>query len=212
MSTNPNEYDAMDLPKIQESLQKINFAAGEKARVELKEILESSLKKGIMPKTALQINDDTMEAIYTQGYNLYNMGKYKEASYVFRLLMMLDFSTPKYILGLAACSHRLKDYSNASNLYLLCAALDPTNPLPHFHAADCYLQLSSPSIACISLGMAITAAGDQPQYALIRERASLMKAALDQQLGTGTVSKQLETTDAPLEETETSHKSSQSDG
>lgn len=195
MSTNPSDYDAMDLPQIQETLQKINFASGDKAKAALKEILESSLKKGIMPKVSLQINDETMEAIYTQAYNLYNQGKYKESSYIFRLLMMLDFSTPKYILGLAACSHRLKDYANAANLYLLCSALDPKNPLPLFHSADCYLQTNLPSVACISLGMAIAAAGDQPQYALIKERASLMKATLDQQLEIGEVPKPQEATE-----------------
>src|SRR5574338_1356966 len=138
MSSNPNAFDSPDtskeLPKIQETLQKINLASGKRAEETLKNVLEDALKKGIMPKTALSINDETMEAIYTQGYNLYNQGKFKEASYIFRLLMLLDFTTPKYVLGLAASAHRLKDYTNAANLYLLCAALDPTNPLPQFHS------------------------------------------------------------------------------
>lgn len=185
MSTNPSEYDAMDQEKIQSTLQKINFAAGKKAEDTLKEVLESALKKGIMPKTAMKIDDQTMEAVYTQAYNLYNQGKYKEASYLFRFLMLLDFTTPKYILGLAACAHRQKEYTNAANLYLLCAALDPKNPLPHFHSADCYIQLNAPAIASFSLGMAIRAAGDQAQYAIIKERAMLMQKALDQQIEAG---------------------------
>lgn len=184
---NENSVAADELAQIQDGLQRINFAAGAKAEEALKEALEKALKKGIMPKTALQIGDETMEAIYTQGYNLYNQGKFKEASYMFRLLMLLDFTTPKYVLGLAASAHRLKDYANAANLYLLCAALDPTNPLPHFHAADCYLQLKLPTIALFSLGMAVTASGTQPQYALVKDRAALMKQALDEQLEAGTV-------------------------
>jgi type III secretion system low calcium response chaperone LcrH/SycD len=187
MNFNPSNIDAENLSNVQETLQRINFASGEKAEEALKGALEDALKKGIMPKTALQINDETMEAIYTQGYNLYNQGKFKESSYIFRLLMLLDFTTPKYVLGLAACAHRLKDYPNAANLYLLCAALDPTNPLPHFHSADCYLQLKMPTTALFSLGMAITAAGNQSQYALVKDRAILMKQALDQQLESGSV-------------------------
>src|SRR5260221_14564233 len=111
------------------------------------------MKKGVMPKAALRIGDDTMEEIYTQAYNLYNQGRYKEASYIFRMLMMLDFTTPKYILGLAASLHRMKDYQNASNLYMLCAALDPKNPMPHYHSADCYLQIDAMELAILALQM-----------------------------------------------------------
>jgi type III secretion system low calcium response chaperone LcrH/SycD len=179
---NPNKYDAMDVTQMQDALQRLNINAGEQAQAELKKILSAALDKGVMPKTALKLDDTVMEAIYSQAYTLYNHGKYKEASYIFRLLMLLDFTTPKYVLGLAACSHRMKEYTNASNLYMIAAGLDPTNPLPHFHATDCYIQLGAPALAIISLGMAITAAGAQAQYKLIKERAELMKSTLEQQI------------------------------
>ncbi len=182
-SKSRSDYEKMDLPQIQDRLQKVNFGApGKKAETAVKQIMEVALKKGIMPKQALQISDDTMEAIYTQAYTLYNQAKYRDASYIFRLLMLLDFTTPKYVLGLAACAHRLQDFTNAANLYFLCAALDPTNPLPHFHSTDCYIQLGATAIAAYSLELAIEAAGDQPQYESIRQRAELMKEALDKQL------------------------------
>jgi type III secretion system low calcium response chaperone LcrH/SycD len=158
-----------------------NLAAGSAAAT-LKGILSQAINSGIMPRQALKLSDDTMEAIYGQGYNLYNQGKYKEASYVFRLLMLLDYLTSKYMMGLAACLHRLHDYKQAANTYLLCGTLDPKNPLPHYHAADCYLQLQVPMLAILSLGLAVAAAGDQPQYAIIKERASLMRETLTQQL------------------------------
>lgn len=189
-SKSRSDYDKMNVPEIQEKLQQINFGApGKKAETAVKQIMEAALKKGIMPKQALQISDDTMEAIYTQAYTLYNQSKYRDASYVFRLLMLLDFTTPKYVLGLAACAHRLSDFTNAANLYFLCAALDPTNPIPHFHSTDCYIQLGATAIASYSLQLAIEAAGDQPQYQTIKQRAELMKEALD---------KQIEETPAPV--------------
>jgi type III secretion system low calcium response chaperone LcrH/SycD len=158
-----------------------NFASGS-ATDTLKSILSQAINSGIMPRQALKLSDDTMEAIYGQAYNLYNQGKYKEASYVFRLLMLLDYLTTKYMMGLAACLHRLHDYKQAANTYLLCGTLDSKNPLPHYHAADCYLQLQAPLLASFSLGLAVAAAADQPQYAIIKERASLMKEALNQQM------------------------------
>ncbi len=182
-TTGRNDYEKMDLPEIQDKLQRINFGApGKKAEAAVKQIMEAALKKGIMPKQALQISDDTMEAIYTQAFTLYSQAKYRDASYIFRLLMLLDFTTPKYVLGLAACAHRVQDYTNAANLYFLCAALDPKNPLPHFHAADCYIQLGAIAVASYSLDMAIAVAADQPQYQAIKQRAGLMKEAIDKQL------------------------------
>jgi len=173
------DFEKMDLGKIQDMLQKINFSAGKKAEETLHVIMEAVMKKGIMPKQALKLGDDTMEAIYTQGYNLYNQGRYKEASYIFRLLTLLDFTTSKYILGMAASLHRLKDYKNASNLYLMYGALEPTNPLPHFHSADCYLQMNAIEIAILCLTMAISIAVDQPQYAVLKERATLLRQGLE---------------------------------
>ena len=96
--------------------------------------------------------------------------------------MLMDYMTPKYILGLAASMHRLKDYKSAANIYLLCATMDTTNPLPHYHAADCYMQLNVPAMAMFSLGLAIKSAGDQPQYAVVKERATLMHKALEKKV------------------------------
>jgi type III secretion system low calcium response chaperone LcrH/SycD len=165
-----------------DKIAKLTAAAGGPAKDTVAALLSAAGNKGIMPRHALQLGDDTMEAIYGQGYNLYNQGRYKEASYIFRLLMLLDYMTPKYILGLAACLHRLKDYKTATNVYLLCGTIDATNPLPHYHAADCYIQLGIPLLATFSLGLAIKAAGDQPQYSIVKERATLMREALYKQL------------------------------
>lgn len=176
------EFEGADFSRFQEKIAAAVQASGLPTKETVEALLMGSANKGIMPKQALNLGDDTMEAIYSQGYTLYNQGRYKEASYVFRLLMLLDYLTPKYILGLAASLHRLKDFKNAANIYLLCGTLDTNNPLPHYHAADCYMQLDIPELAVFSLGLAISAAAEQPQYAVIKERAILMKEALEKQL------------------------------
>lgn len=175
------DFDSMSLDKIQDTLQRVNMQAGKQTEEALATIMDAVLKRGISPKVALKINDSTIEAIYSQAYNLYNQGKYKEASYIFRLLMLLDPTTAKHILGLAACMHRSKDYMNAANMYFLCAALDPTNPLPHYHSVDCYLQMEALPLAISSLETTIKVCGTQPQYAILKERAELLKSSLDQQ-------------------------------
>ncbi len=176
------EIENIDTGKVAEKINEATGLAAMPAKETITALLTEAMNKGVMPKHALHLGDEAMEAIYGQGYNLYNQGRYKEASYIFRLLMLLDYMTPKYALGLAASLHRLKDYNTAANVYLLCGTLDTSNPLPHYHAADCYLQLQLPVMAVFSLDLAISAAGDQPQYAIIKERAMLMRDTLDKQL------------------------------
>jgi len=178
----PEQLEKMDVSQLQDALQQVNLKGGKNEEELFKKIMPYVTNKGIMPKVALKISDETMEAIYSQAYNLYNQGKYKESSYIFRFLMLLDMTTPKYILGLAACLHRLNDWINASNLYFLCSALDPQNPLPHFHATDCYLQLNQIYLALIAIQMAINTAGNQPQYNVLKERSQLLKASLIKKL------------------------------
>lgn len=175
------EIKGIDTGAVSEKLTEATAQAAKPAKETITAILTEALNKGALPKQALHLSDEAMEAIYGQGYNLYNQGRYKEASYVFRLLMLLDYMTPKYALGLAASLHRLKEYTSAANVYLLCGTLDTKNPLPHYHAADCYMQLNMPVMAIFSLDLAITAAGSQTQYSIIKERALLMKDTLEKQ-------------------------------
>lgn len=175
-------FEQLSKGQPKEKVAELNKLASGPAKETLKTLLFETINKGLLPKHALRLEDDTMEAIYSQAYMLYNQGKYQEASYIFRMLMLLDYMTQKYILGLAACLHRMKEYKDAANMYMLCSTLDASNPLPHYHSADCYLQLGFPEMASFSLGLVIAIAKDQPQYTVIKERARLMKETLDADL------------------------------
>lgn len=127
--------------------------------------------EGYPPKEAFGISDQMVEGIYGQAYRLYNTGKYKEASQMFRLLIMLNAQELKYSLGLAACFHMSKDYYAAIDVYSTCGVLDPQNPIPHYHASDCYLQLGDKISAMIALEMAVRRAGDKAEYQQLKDRA-----------------------------------------
>lgn len=142
-------------------------------------LMERVIKQGMRPKTALQLSDDVMEGIYGHAYNLYNRGMYSEASHIFRLLILLDPTAGKYLMGLAACLHMMKLYDQAIGMYLLAAALDLKNPLPHYHAADCFIKLDSPGDASLELMETIEVAKKQPQYKVLVERAQLMIESLE---------------------------------
>ncbi|MBA3237901.1 MAG: SycD/LcrH family type III secretion system chaperone [Parachlamydiaceae bacterium] len=126
---------------------------------------------GVSPRDAMGLDDKMIEGIYAQAYRLYNTGKYKEASQLFRLLIMLNGAEPKYSLGFAACFHMSKEYATAAEVYTTCGMIDPNNPIPHYHASDCYVQLGDKISALIALEMAVKRSGTKPEYSQLKDRA-----------------------------------------
>lgn len=136
-------------------------------------------------KDILGVTDENAESVYGQAYILYNSGRYNDAGEVFRLLIMLNAIEPKYTMGLAACYHMLKEYSAAAAMYNLVTIIDPTTPLPFFHASDCYLQLGDKISAAIMLEMAIKRAANRAEYATLLQRATITLEALKKELSKG---------------------------
>lgn len=177
----PEEFDKMSLNRVTSAVGGAQDAAATQIKETLTMIFEA-LKRGVMPKKALGMSEDTVEALYTQAYTLYNQGKYNDAAYIFVVLMMLDPTVPKHVIGCAACFHRMGKYEKAAQLYILCSALDAPNPLPYFHAADCYIKLKALPVADMCLKNAIERCGKEQQHALVRERAELMLKAVDDEI------------------------------
>jgi len=160
---------------------------GEKFDHALGEIADKMLKQGMTPKDAIGLTSGYLENVYAQAYRLYNTGKYAEATHLFRILIMLNAMEPKYMLGLAACFHMLKEYFNAIQTYTMCSALDPQNPIPHYHSSDCFIQMKEYLSAMICLEMAIERAGDKSEYAKMKERAQLSLESLKQQVASNPI-------------------------
>lgn len=142
-------------------------------------ISKNVFEKGMLPKDAMGLSESMIEGIYAYAYRLYNSGKYRDASHLFRILILLNPTESKYILGLGACQHMQHDYQNAIASYAFIGLVDPYNPLPHYHISDCYLKTNLIPMAKAELQQAIEKCGQQPQYALIKERAALMLESLN---------------------------------
>lgn len=155
---------------------------GEKFDTAIGEIANKMMIQGLTPKDAMGVSNSYLENVYAQAYRLYNTGKYSEAAHMFRILIMLNAMEPKYILGLAACFHMLKEYYDAIQSYTMCSALDPENPIPHYHSSDCFIQMKDYLSAMICLELAIARSGDKPEYAKMKERAQLSLESLKQQV------------------------------
>lgn len=135
-------------------------------------------------KEAFGLSDQAIEGIYGQAYRLYNTGKYKDASQLFRLLVTLNPAEPKYTLGLAACFHMMKEYRTAAEVYTIAGMLDPQSPVPHYHASDCYLKTEDKVSAIIALEMAVKRSDGKAEFQQLKDRAELtiqsLKAEISQ--------------------------------
>jgi len=171
-----------DVQRVKRAAESVGQKIGERGGEKVSEMVRAGATQGGLPKDLLGINDGMIETIYGQAYRLYNTGKYKDASQMFRLLIMLNPTESKYSMGLAACFHMLKEYASAIELYTICGTLDPENPVPHFHASDCYLQMDNPISALVSLEMAVKRAGEKPQFSTLRDRALLTISSVKEKI------------------------------
>jgi type III secretion system low calcium response chaperone LcrH/SycD len=168
--------------QIRKAAENIGTTLSKEKSKDFQNIAAKAVQQGVMPKDMLGLSDAMVEGIYGQAYRLYNTGKYKDASQLFRLLIMLNSTESKYAMGLAACFHMMKEYKNAVSTYALCGIIDPENPIPHYHASDCYLHLQDPVSALIALEMAVKRAGDKSEYSTLKDRAMLTISSLKQEI------------------------------
>lgn len=168
--------------QVKDAVEKLGEKLKETESKDYSQAIKKATTGAVTPKDLLKIDDAKIESIYAQAYRYYNTGKFKDASDLFRYLMMLNPSEAKYTLGLAACFHMLKNYNAAVQVYLLCSILDDNSPIPGFHASDCYLQMNDKVSALVSLKMAIKKAGNRPEYQILKDRALLTVETLKKEL------------------------------
>ena len=114
---------------------------------------------------------------------MYYQGKYEDAAKVFSYLNTLGPSDYRFVLGLAASLHRLGTrYEEAVRAYIFASSFDPKDPLPHFHAADCFIKMNEMDGAIECLDFAIERAGRQKKYSHIKEKAVMVQKKLKEQI------------------------------
>lgn len=168
--------------QVNKSAEKVAEKMSQEVGKKMEAAAENVMQKGILPKDAMGMDDQMLEGIYGQAYRLYNTGKYAEAGQIFRLLIMANSMEPKYTMGLSASFHMLKEYQYAVDGYTLCSIIDPDNPIPQYHAADCYIHLGDKMSAAAALKMAIKRAGERPEFHTLVDRAKLMIESLKNEI------------------------------
>ncbi len=145
-------------------------------------MISKVMNQSVIPKNLVGVNSQVAEGMYAQAYRYYNTGKYDEACHLFRLLVMLDSTEPKYMMGLAACFHMMKNFRAAVETYTLCSVIDPQNPVPHYHASDCFIQMNDKASALVALQMTLKRTKGKPEYQTMRDRVKMSIASLKKEL------------------------------
>lgn len=141
------------------------------------ETLALDMMKDIIP-LQLRASDAKLEELYARGYNLYKAGRYREALPIFKLLAQANFKEPRYIMAMAATFHMLREYVSAAQAYYVVNMIDPDDPLPQYHLADCCFQMNNPISAYCALQMALKRCQKNPAYKNLEERIEIMIKSL----------------------------------
>lgn len=141
-------------------------------------LMEKVFQQGITFQELLGMTNDAKEYIYSRAEGMYNAGQYKDATPIFRGLLVADSKQPKFALGLGACLHRRKEHMCAVRAYSICADLDPKNPIPLFHAADCHMREKQWPSAIKCLTEAVSRSAAQDRYAMLKERSEKLLESL----------------------------------
>lgn len=147
-----------------------------------REMLKDFNEKGLVLKDFLKIQPEVIDKFYEHGYNLFQAGRYKEALRAFEVLHHLDISNASYIFSKAACYHYLKEYRLAAGNYLQCISLDAKNPLPYFYLSDCFRNNTEYPAALCAISSVIYLTKNQPEYALLKEKAELEEKSLEEMI------------------------------
>ncbi len=167
-----------------ETVMKIAEDDSPRVKKGVDKFLENVFEHGMLPKDALGIKEQDTEALYAQAYQMYNMGKYQDARAAFASLVTIDQLEPRFLFGHAACSHMLGEYQSAADVYMHQAIISPDDPVPYYHAADCYLKLGDTFSATVALKMVVERAGKEPKYATIKERSQMTVKNIEDKIKT----------------------------
>jgi type III secretion system low calcium response chaperone LcrH/SycD len=134
-------------------------------RQEVMEIL------GITESQVSPIPLEQEQQFYAVAFGLYEKGDYRSASQLFTQLVLTDPFSAHYWQGLASSKQMAREYLAAVHAWGLVALLREGDPLPHFHAAECFLSLDDKVEALKALDTALRFCRDER----LREKINLLK-------------------------------------
>lgn len=86
-------------------------------------------------------SDQLQEQLYASAYTHYEVGEYASAIDFFTQLVLSDPFSTYFWKGLASSRQMLGRFTEALSAWSVLALLSENDPIPHFHAAECFIAL-----------------------------------------------------------------------
>jgi type III secretion system low calcium response chaperone LcrH/SycD len=113
----------------------------EQERQKIEELTLACLVDGTPLSATKDFSDEEIEAVYNVAYNFYQQRQYDKAEKLFAFLTLYEHTDSRFSLGLGGCYQSMGKHNQAVNAYTCAALADATNPMPAFHACECYMAL-----------------------------------------------------------------------
>lgn len=121
------------------------------------------------------LSETEHEALYTTAYSLYEQGDYNAAANLFTYLVLNAPFCDRSWRGLAATRQMQHDYQGSLHAWALTSILQEKDPLPHFHAAECYLSIGDNEEALNALNAAETLLSLSQDNSELKNKIDLLK-------------------------------------
>jgi type III secretion system low calcium response chaperone LcrH/SycD len=109
---------------------------------------------------------------YATAFGLYEKGDYRGAALLFTQLVLTDPYSEHYWHGLASSKQMAREYMAGVHAWAMVALLREKDPMPHFHAAECFLSLEEKEDALKALDAALDLCQNDEH---LRDKINLLK-------------------------------------
>lgn len=161
--------------EIYNDMNKLGESYSEEIDKSLETVANNIFQGGLTPQEALNISPKRLEALYAQGYHLFNTGNYIKAGKIFALLCVVAQTDPRFYMANAASLHKQGRFEEAMQNYGMAASYDPLNPIPMYHAVDCAMEIGDEVTAAVLLEIVISRCQDKEEFSLIKQRCTILR-------------------------------------
>jgi type III secretion system low calcium response chaperone LcrH/SycD len=130
--------------------------------------LPVNLDKGI------NISEENFHMIFKCGCDFYKKGRYKDASDIFLLLVVINPRLVEPWLSLGYCEQNQKNYADAIKAYEMAVYLDKSLLVPYYYLAECALELNNYDDAAFYADRVIKKSYNIEGYESIHDKAKKM--------------------------------------
>ncbi len=150
---------------------------------EIEDLAIECLADGIPLSVIKNYSDDEIEAVYNVAYNLYQQHQYEDAKKLFTFLVLHEHADSRFSIGLGGCYQLMGQYDKAIIIYSTAAVIDATNPMPAFHACECYMALKdwdNAKKAVTSIEIICVATADEADHSGLLKKVAAMFDLIDE--------------------------------